>query len=324
MKVGVTGGTGNISGYITARLVAAGHEVVLFNRSGSQPAGTRAVCVDRADREAFIAAVRKERLEVGIDMICFNADDARVALEAFAGVRQLIHCSTGATYGFPLPLPLTEEVPCRAVDDYGRLKHEADSVLLRAHAEAGFPVTILKPNGTYGTGWTHWFPGQLPGSWLRRAVDGRPIAVVGDGDQIHHFLHSDDSARGFVGCVGNERTIGQVFNICSTVPYTWREFHETILRLLGLDVPVVGIPRETLLRFSEKYPAIQERNNWHHMLNSTEKLRRCVPSFCQEKSLEQGLREILRDFDSARVEPNPAEIDALLDAITTRQQQVGR
>ncbi len=322
MTIAITGGTGNISGPITQRLIDLGHEVVLFNRSGQAPEGARAVAVDRSETEAFVSAVQKVAPEIGIDMICFNATEAGVSLRAFAGVRQLIHCSTGGTYGYPLPLPMSEELPGRASDPYGAQKHAADQVFLRAWQQEGFPVTILKPNGTYGEGWRHWLPGQLPGSWLRRVVDGKPVVVVGDGDQIHHFLHSDDAARGFVGCIGNERTIGQVFNICSVVPTTWREFHETVMRVLGREVSIVGVPRQTLLELRGEFPAILEKNNWYHMLNPPEKLRRCVPVFHQAFPLEEGLRDILKGFDPGQVAANPAETDALLDTLVARQQAV--
>jgi len=318
LKIGITGGTGNISAYITRRLVAAGHEVVLFNRSGRAPEGATAVRVDRGERDAFIEAVRGARLQVGIDMLCFNAEDARTSLEAFTGVEQFLHCSTGGTYGFPLPLPITEELPCLATDPYAKQKHEADTVFLEAFHRDRFPVTILKPNGTYGEGWRHWLPGQLPGSWLRRVVDGKPIVVVGDGDQIHHFLHSDDSACGFVHCIGNPRTIGQVFNLCSIVPTTWRQFHEATMRVLEREVPIVGIDRDTLTALGKEFPAIQPKNNWFHMLNSTDKLRRCVPEFRQAFPLEAGLRDIMQGFDPQQVEANPPEIDQLLDVLVER------
>jgi nucleoside-diphosphate-sugar epimerase len=322
MRIGITGGNGNISRYISNRLVAAGHEVVAFNRSGVVPDGVRAVLVDRTDTEAFVEAVQSQKLDVGIDMIVFTAADAEVTVRAFGGVKQLIHCSTGATYGFPLPMPVTEEEPCTATGAYGKNKNEADAYFLRCWSNDRFPVTILKPNITYGFRWANEFPGQMPGSWIRRLVDGKPIVTVGDGDQIHHFLYADDSASGFVGCIGNDKTIGQMFNICATRTYTWRMFYETVMDILGLRVPIVGIPRDALLEMGSHYPQLVERNFWHHMDHSNLKLRRIVPEFHQLRSLDYGLREVLRDFDRKAVEPNKPEIDAMLDDLVDRQLRV--
>jgi nucleoside-diphosphate-sugar epimerase len=187
MRIGITGGTGNISLYITRRLVRAGHHVVIFNRSGTTVGGARTVQIDRTNTDDFVEAVRSEHLDVGIDMIVFTAADARVSLEAFSGVEQLIHCSTGATYGFPLPLPVTEEAPLRA-----------------------------------------------------------------------------------------------------------------------------------------RYPALEERNFWHHMDVSNAKLKRVAPSYHQAHTLEDGLADILAGFDPNQVEPNSAEIDAMLDDLAERQGRVLR
>jgi nucleoside-diphosphate-sugar epimerase len=322
MRIGITGGTGNISTYITRRLVTAGHDVVLFNRSGVGPDGTRVVRVDRKETEAFVDAVRSQGLDVGIEMIVYTAAEAEVTLRAFEGVKQLIHCSTGSTYGFPLPIPSAEETPCRATQEYGKNKNEADSVFLRAYWNNRFPITILKPNVTYGFKWVTGFPGQLPGSWLRRIIDGKPVVTVGDGDQIHHFLHADDSASGFVGCIGKSSTIGQVFNINATQAYTWRMLFEKAMDVLGRTVQIVGVPRDTLLELRNVHPEIVERNFWHHMDISNLKLRRIVPEFHQLRSLEEGLREIFSDFDPDEVEPNAPEIDALLDDLAERQRCV--
>lgn len=322
MRIGITGGTGNISLYITRRLIRAGHDVVVFNRSGTTVEGADTVQVDRHDTGAFIEAVRSANLDVGIDMIVFTAADARVSLKAFADVTQLIHCSTGATYGFPLPIPVTEETPLRAEQPYGSNKNEADRIFLSAHFADGFPVTIIKPNITYGHKWTHRLPGQLPGNWLRRVVDGKPIVVVGDGNQLHHFHHADDSARGFVGCVGNERTIGHVFNNTATQAYTWRELHETAMRIVGKRVPIVGVPRQDLLALRAQHPDLEERNFWHHMDVSNAKLRRVVPDYHQAHTLEDGLSDILAGFDPGKVATNGEEIDTMLDDLAARQGRV--
>ena len=322
MRVGITGGTGNISLYITRRLVALGHEVVIFNRSGGEVEGARTVVVDRNDVEMFVEAVQSERLDVGIEMIVFTEDDAELTIRAFAGVKQLIHCSTGATYGFPLPIPVTEETPCRAEQRYGKNKRLADACFLRAYHTKGFPVTIIKPNVTYGFKFTHSLPGQLSRGWLRRLIDGKPIVVVGDGEHLHHFNHADDSAKGFVACVGNSRAIGQTFNNCATQAYTWREWHKTVMDILGRTVPIVGIPRDDLLAVADRDQRLQEKNFWYHMDVSNAKLKRVTSGYYEEHTLETGLRDILRDFDPAKVAQLPAEEDAMLDELVERHARL--
>lgn len=322
MKVGLTGGTGNISTAVAHALVAAGHELVCFNRSGKAPPGARAVPVDRDRTEHYVAAIQTERLDAAIDMLTFDPAQAAVSLRAFAGVGHLIQTSTGATYGPLDRLPITEETPCRASDHYGAAKHAADRVFLQASLAGGPPVTILKPNTILGSAYTYRMPGQLPGNWLRRMLDGRPVVVVGDGEAIHHFLHAEDAARAFVGCLAQPRCFGQIFNLCGILPVTWREFHEAAMRVLRRTVPIVGVPRDDLLALQAVHPALSEKNNWRHMLSSTAKLQRCVPGFAQTLDVEAALARVLADWDPARMPAQDPGADALLDDLVRRQRTV--
>jgi nucleoside-diphosphate-sugar epimerase len=321
MKVGLTGGTGSISTAVAHALVLAGHEVVCFNRGGRAQDGARAVVADRDQIEPYVAAIRDERLDAAIDMICFDAAHAAVSQRAFAGVGHLIHCSSGATYGFPVDqLPITEETPCRASDAYGAAKHAADRAIMQASLAGGPPVTIIKPNTILGS--VHRLPGQLPGNWLRRVLDGKPLVVVGDGDAIHHFLHREDAARTFVGCLGQPRCFGQVFNLCGTVPVTWRDYHEAAMRVLRREVPIVGVPRDDLLALRDVHPLLGEKNNWRHMLVSTAKLQRCVPGFSQTLDVEAALARVLAGCAADRLPPQDDHIDRMLDDLVGRQRAV--
>lgn len=88
MKVLVLGGTGVISREIVKFLVAERHEVTLYNRGSrnlSFPAGVRQITGDRMDRQNFESAMRGERFDAVIDMICFNEADARSTVAAFGG-----------------------------------------------------------------------------------------------------------------------------------------------------------------------------------------------------------------------------------------------
>ena len=55
MKIGIVGGTGNISSSIVSLLLKQGHEVVCFNRGqrGNLPPDVRLIQGDRKDSKAF-------------------------------------------------------------------------------------------------------------------------------------------------------------------------------------------------------------------------------------------------------------------------------
>jgi nucleoside-diphosphate-sugar epimerase len=97
MKIGIVGGTGNISQPIVKLLLEQGHEVVCVNRGETRPIhpGARLIKVDRKDRVRFEALMQAEKFDAAIDMICFDAADAASSVRAFRGVglvRADLHC----------------------------------------------------------------------------------------------------------------------------------------------------------------------------------------------------------------------------------------
>ena len=101
MKIGIVGGTGNISQAIVRLLLKKGHQVVCFNRgqSAPMPEGARLIQGDRYNRAEFERLMQAEKFDAAIDMICFNAEDAASSVRAFRGVGWFVQTSTVCTYG---------------------------------------------------------------------------------------------------------------------------------------------------------------------------------------------------------------------------------
>jgi nucleoside-diphosphate-sugar epimerase len=91
MRVVILGGTGNISSGIVKQLLEKGYNVICYNRgnSDSTPKGARQIVGDRNDRDAFELVMQKEKFDMAIDMISFNAEDAASSIAAFRGVKHL-------------------------------------------------------------------------------------------------------------------------------------------------------------------------------------------------------------------------------------------
>ncbi len=300
MKVCIVGGTGNISTSIVRVLLRQGHEVVCCNRgrSGAVPDGVRVIVCDRQERAAFEAAMQRERFDAAIDMIGFNREDALSSIRAFRGVRQFVFCSTVCTYGVQYEwLPATEDHPLRPVSDYGRNKVAADAAYLEAYYHDGFPVTIIKPSTTYGPrmGLLRQIAWEF--SWIDRVRKGKPIAVCGDGNAIHQFLHVDDAALGFAGVLGKERCIGQTYNLVRRGFTTWAEYHRTAMRVIGREVELVGVPFTVLAARNVPSFGICSDIFAYHIYYSAEKLFRDVPEFQPAVTLEAGMAGVLEAMD---------------------------
>lgn len=307
MKVGILGGTGNISASIVPLLVAAGHEVVCLNRgqSGPPPAGAKWVKVDRHDRETFIRTVQNEHLDAGIDMICFNREEAEVSVEAFRGVSRFIHCSTVCTYGVHFArLPVEEYHPCHPITDYGRGKVEADQTFLEAHRSEGFPVVLLKPSTTFGP--IMGLPRQiaLELSFVDRIRKGKPIVVCEEGMARHQFLQVEDAARAFVRVLEEATRFGETYNLVHPDPIPWRDYHLAAMRAIGREVEQVGIPLSLLEEWETPGIRICTEIFSHDAWWSPEKFARDFAGWEPRISLEEGIGRTIQVLDREGRIPN--------------------
>ena len=324
MKVGIVGGTGNISKSIVRLLLEKGHEVVCFNR-GQTTQPTEAVRViqgDRHDRENFERKMQAEKFDAAIDMICFNAEDAASSVRAFRGVGWFVQTSTTCTYGIQYDyLPVDETHPLRPNTDYGRNKVAADDVYLEAYHRERFPAIIIKPSTTYGPvqGMIRQICWDF--SWIDRTRKGKPVVVCGDGFALHQHMHVDDIARAFVGVIGKEHTIGQTYNAVNRGYITWADYHHLAGKILGRDVDLVGMPFEDLKRLEVPHIGILEDEFAYNDYYSSEKLFRDVPEFHPQISLEQGMTQVFEVMEREGRIPNSDEL-TWEDQIIARQKKV--
>jgi nucleoside-diphosphate-sugar epimerase len=322
MKIGIVGGTGNISQPIVKLLLEQGHEVVCVNRGETRPIhpGARLIKVDRKDRVRFEALMQAEKFDAAIDMICFDAADAASSVRAFRGVGWFVQTSTVCTYGIKYDyFPVDETHPLRPSTDYGRNKAAADDVYLTAWHTEKFPAVILKPSTTYGPvqGMVRQVCWDF--QWIDRVRKGKPILVCGDGNALHQHLHVDDIAQAFVGVIGKEQTLGQVYNAVNRGYITWADYHCLAGKVLGQATQLVGVPFATLQRLNVPDFGICEEIFAHHVYYSGEKLFRDVPEFRPQVTLEQGMAQVFAAMEREGRIPNSDELtweDEIIHKVT--------
>ena len=319
MKIGIVGGTGNISQSIVRLLLEQGHEVVCFNRkqTANAPEGVQVIQGDRNNREDFERKMQAEKFDAAIDMICFTAEDAASSIRAFRGVGWFVQTSTTCTYGIQYDyFPSDETHPLRPTTEYGRSKVAADDVYLEAYHRENFPIVIIKPSTTYGP-----VQGMLRQicwdfSWIDRIKKGKPIIVCGDGFALHQHLHVDDIAKAFVGVIGKEHTIGQTYNAVNRGYIAWADYHRLAGKILGKEVELVGVPFEDLKRLNVPNMGILEDEFAYNAYYSSERLFRDVPEFHPQITLEQGMSRTLEMMEREGRIPNSDELkweDEIID-----------
>ena len=301
MKICVVGGTGNISSSIVNLLLKNNHEVVCFNRGvrNTLPSGVRLIKGDRSNTKNFEKTIQLENFDAAIDMICYNAYQAKSSIKAFRSVKHFIMCSSVATYGNQFnSLPTNEDHPIRPYDDYGHHKAEADFIFMEEYEKNKFPVTIIKPSHVYGPkGGLMRQVASTDFSWIDRVRKGKPLIVCDDGNAKHQFIHADDAALAFSGVLGKKHCIGQNYILAPEGHTTWNEYHRTAMRVIGREVELVGVPLSNLEIL--KIPSFDLCRDIfsRHSHYSCKKLMHDVPEFKPKISLELGIRHVIDAMD---------------------------
>jgi nucleoside-diphosphate-sugar epimerase len=246
---------------------------------------------DRKEREAFEQAVRSLPLDAVIDMISYTPEDAASAVRAFDGrIAHFIHCSTVMTYGPPVPQPMCDEgSPLGARTPYGQGKIAADKFLLQAHAERGFPVTIIKPSYTFGPGIPlHRMIGD-DGNWIDRMRKRKPI-LSAEGQLLFQFLPSRDAGELFALTLGRTEMVGEIYNMVNPRAISWDDWHRAAGEAVGVDVEIVNAPQWLLARIDARYQGI-DGNFGHQQVFSGAKLQAAVPEWRPTTPLVEWMAE---------------------------------
>jgi nucleoside-diphosphate-sugar epimerase len=143
---------------------------------------------------------------------------------AFAGTRQV--------YGRPQRTPVDESHPCAPLDMNGIHKWAAEQYHQLYHDVHGIPSVILRLTNTYGPGQLVKHPRQgFIGWFVRKAVEGGEIEIMGDGSQRRDLNFVEDVADALLLAAATPHAWGRVYNLGSPEPISL----EALARLL-IDV----------------------------------------------------------------------------------------
>jgi nucleoside-diphosphate-sugar epimerase len=303
MRVLFIGGTGFISSAVSRRAVAGGVELYLLNRGlrSAPPEGARALTADINHAEEVRAALRGLRFDAVVNWIAYTPEDIERDLALFKGrTGQYVFISSAAAYQKPpAHYVLTEETPLEnPFWDYARGKIACEERLTRAHAEEGFPATIVRPSHTYETN----FPVAVGGGGTYTLADrmrkGLPVIVHGDGTSLWTLTHSEDFARGFLGLLGNGEAIGEAFHVTSDEVQTWEQVYRTIAEALGVEANVVHVPSDFIARAVPRLSGtLHGDKKWSAVFDNS-KVKRFVPGFRAAVPFREGIRRTLEWFEA--------------------------
>ena len=121
------------------------------------------------------------------------------------------HVSTDEVYGSlsATDPAFTETTPYAPNSPYSATKAASDHLVRAYHHTYGLNVTTSNCSNNYGP---YHFPEKLIPLMIVNLLQGKPLPVYGDGQNIRDWLHVSDHCRG-IELVINNGVAGQVYNI---------------------------------------------------------------------------------------------------------------
>ena len=258
----VTGGAGFLGSHLCENLLAAGHRVL---------------CLDNLETGSLenIAHIRDENFEFRhtditeyvdvpepVDFVYHLASPASpidylrlplhtlkvgslgtnhmLGLAKWKRARFLI-ASTSEVYGDPKVHPQREDYwghvnPIGPRGVYDEAKRYAEALVMAYHRQQGVDTAMVRIFNTYGPRMRAHDGRAIP-TFLRQALQNRPITVFGDGSQTRSFCYVDDLIRGIIALA--ESGEHEPVNIGNPDEFTLLELAEAVVDVTGSDSEIV-------------------------------------------------------------------------------------
>lgn len=267
VRVLVTGAAGFLGRHLGRCLVEAGYDVASCVRRAEDAAaapGDRRYAVElpHASLAEIVAHERPEWLlhcagAARVDQSLLHPEtdfQANVAvtehvlatLAARSPRTRFLFLSSGAVYGEPAELPITERTPPRPISPYGRHKLACEALAREHHRRTGAAVAILRVFSAYGVGLKR----QVLWDICRKAAESPLVTLDGTGAERRDFIHVADVARIVLRIVERDAPECETLNVASGTSASIAEVASLLLQNLGTGRRVVfsgqsrpGFPR---------------------------------------------------------------------------------
>ena len=328
-RVAVIGGAGYKGCVLVPKLLAKGHEVVvydllLFGTEGLPEDDDRLEIIegDIRDVDAYRAAV--EGADAVINLACISNDPSfeldpslsrEINFESFepmvkatvdAGVPLYIYASTSSVYGVSDAPEVTEDHPLVPVSDYNRFKGMTEPLLLK-YRSATFTPVIIRPATVCG--YSPRTRLDLTVNILtNHAVNKGQITVFG-GAQKRPNVHIEDITDLYVDLLDRwpmELVAGQTFN-AGYENFTVRELADQVKRVVEDEFPdlapigIVTTPTDDMRSYHVSSKKILDVLGWE-----------------PKRSIEDAVRDLCVAFREGKL-PDSFDDDKYFNVRTTKQ-----
>ncbi len=297
----VTGGAGFLGSHLCEELLRRGHRVICVDNLETGSLANIEHIRDSMFEHRNIDIIEPYFVDEPIDFVYHLASPASpidylrlplatlkvgsygthhtLGLAKFHRARFLI-ASTSEVYGDPQVHPQPESYwghvnPIGPRGVYDEAKRYAEALTMAYHRQQGVDTAIVRIFNTYGPRMRPHDGRAIP-TFLRQALQDRPITVFGTGSQTRSFCYVEDEIRGLIALA--ESGYHSPVNIGNPNEFTLLELAKTVIEVTGskseivyealpIDDPQVRQPDITLAR---------EILGWEPKVSLEEGLRRTI------------------------------------------------
>jgi len=299
----VTGGAGFLGSHLCEALLGRGHRVICVDNleTGSL------VNIEHLRGEAFVFRphdlTQHVEIDEPVDFVYHLASPAspidylRLPLQTLkvgsygthnalglAKVKRarFLLASTSEVYGDPQVHPQPETYwghvnPIGPRGVYDEAKRYAEALTMAYHRQQGVDTAIVRIFNTYGPRMRPHDGRAIP-TFIRQALEEKPLTVFGSGSQTRSFCFVDDLVRGLILLVES----GEHFpvNIGNPVEMTLLELAEAVVRATGSSSPIVfeALPVDDPQVRQPDITRAQQILGWAPEIELDEGLRRTLAS----------------------------------------------
>jgi dTDP-glucose 4,6-dehydratase len=199
---------------------------------------------------------------------------------------RFVLASTSEVYGDPLVHPQPESYwgnvnPVGPRGVYDEAKRYSEAMTMAYHRQQGVDTAIGRIFNSYGPRMRRNDGRAIP-TFVRQALEDKPLTVFGDGSQTRSFCYVDDMIKGiYLLAMSKEHT---PINLGNPKEFTILELAETVIRVTGSQSEIVfeALPIDDPQTRQPDITLAKEILGWKPEIELEEGLRRMLPSLGRE------------------------------------------
>jgi dTDP-glucose 4,6-dehydratase len=190
--------------------------------------------------------------------------------------------SSSEVYGDPQVHPQPETYwghvnPIGPRGVYDEAKRYAEALTMAYHRQQGVDTSIARIHNTYGPRMRPYDGRAIP-TFVRQAVENKPLTVFGDGSQTRSFCYVDDLIKALYLLATSTEHLP--VNLGNPGEFTILELAETVIKLTGSKSEIVfeALPVDDPQVRQPDITRAQQVLGWQPEVELEEGLRRMLPS----------------------------------------------